>query len=212
MEAEVLIIGAGVMGSSLAYHLSKRGKRVLVIEKECAAGTHASGKNAGMVRQLYRHPQLSDWTMRSIASWPKEIKDKCFQETGSVIVGRTMPNHHQHLFEEITVAVQTSSGAQTQPAIHTPSDGLLDSPGYINELISATDKQNCKFLYKRTVTDLFQEDQKWIATTDSGERIVADWVVNAAGVWLNRFLVTGQSAMVDARAYSRHLYLVDGYQ
>ena len=45
-EAEVVIIGAGVMGACLAYYLAKEGKDVLVIERD-EANLQASGANAG---------------------------------------------------------------------------------------------------------------------------------------------------------------------
>lgn len=42
-KADVVIIGAGIMGSSLAYFLSKRGKKVIVLEKdEICSGTSSS--------------------------------------------------------------------------------------------------------------------------------------------------------------------------
>jgi sarcosine oxidase subunit beta len=51
--ADVIIIGAGLQGLSTALHLARRGKSILVLEKE-TAGRHASGVNAGGVRRLNR--------------------------------------------------------------------------------------------------------------------------------------------------------------
>ena len=42
-EADVLVIGAGILGSSVAYYLAKRGKRVIVLEKgEICSGTSST--------------------------------------------------------------------------------------------------------------------------------------------------------------------------
>jgi sarcosine oxidase subunit beta len=55
MKTDVLIIGGGLMGFSTALQLAKRGKRCIVLEKE-SPGRHASGVNAGGLRQLNRNP------------------------------------------------------------------------------------------------------------------------------------------------------------
>ncbi len=52
-SADVIIIGAGLQGLSTALHLARKGKSVIVLEKE-TAGRHASGVNAGGVRRLNR--------------------------------------------------------------------------------------------------------------------------------------------------------------
>ena len=49
--ADVVIIGGGIHGCSTALHLALRGLKPILIEKDYA-GRHASGVNAGGVRQL----------------------------------------------------------------------------------------------------------------------------------------------------------------
>ncbi len=55
MDADVLIIGAGLMGVSTALQLAMRGCQCIVVEK-ASPGRHASGSNAGGLRQLNRDP------------------------------------------------------------------------------------------------------------------------------------------------------------
>jgi len=52
-EADVIVIGGGLHGMSSAFHLARRGKRVIVLEADYC-GRHASGVNAGGVRTLGR--------------------------------------------------------------------------------------------------------------------------------------------------------------
>ena len=52
-RADVIVIGGGIHGCSTALHLALRGVKALVIEKDYV-GRHASGVNAGGVRQLAR--------------------------------------------------------------------------------------------------------------------------------------------------------------
>ena len=50
--AEVIVVGAGVQGASLAFHLAQRGTRVLVLERETVAAG-ATGRSSGFVRMHY---------------------------------------------------------------------------------------------------------------------------------------------------------------
>lgn len=43
-EADVLIIGAGIVGASLAWRLARAGRRVLLIEREAQPGMHSTGR------------------------------------------------------------------------------------------------------------------------------------------------------------------------
>ena len=55
--AEVVIIGGGIVGSSIAYHLTAAGcKDVLVIERETAQGKGSTGKSMGGVRAQFSTP------------------------------------------------------------------------------------------------------------------------------------------------------------
>jgi sarcosine oxidase subunit beta len=56
-STEIAVIGAGVMGTSVAYHLALRGVRVLLIDKLGAAGG-PSGASAGMLRAHYEDPAI----------------------------------------------------------------------------------------------------------------------------------------------------------
>lgn len=48
--ADVIVIGSGIIGSSTAYELSKRGKKVIVLEKYSNVGDGASSRNGAGVR------------------------------------------------------------------------------------------------------------------------------------------------------------------
>lgn len=52
--AEVVIIGAGIVGSSIAYHLTEAGcGNVLVLERESRQGLRSTGKSMGGVRAQF---------------------------------------------------------------------------------------------------------------------------------------------------------------
>ena len=67
--ADVVVIGGGVIGSSIAYQLARRGVRVTLLEAREVASA-ASGASAGGVRQQGRDPRELAIAMRAIAMWP----------------------------------------------------------------------------------------------------------------------------------------------
>lgn len=65
--AEVVIIGGGIVGSSIAYHLTTSGcKNVLVIERESAQGKGSTGKSMGGVRAQFSTPVNIQMSLYSI--------------------------------------------------------------------------------------------------------------------------------------------------
>ena len=53
MTVDAIVIGGGLIGSSTALHLARRGLKVMVVEKD-SPGRHASGVNADGLRRLNR--------------------------------------------------------------------------------------------------------------------------------------------------------------
>ena len=69
-EADVIIIGGGIMGCATAYRLAKQGVDVLVLEKK-EIGNGGSCRNAGGVRQSARDPKELPLAMYAVANiWP----------------------------------------------------------------------------------------------------------------------------------------------
>ena len=68
MNSDVLIVGGGLMGSSIALQLTMRGLKCIVLEKQ-NPGRHASGVNAGGLRQLNRDPAEIPLTIESAKMW-----------------------------------------------------------------------------------------------------------------------------------------------
>src|SRR5437868_10951482 len=65
--AEVVIIGGGIVGSSIAYHLTAAGcKNVLVIERETHQGKGSTGKSMGGVRAQFSTPASIRMSLYSI--------------------------------------------------------------------------------------------------------------------------------------------------
>ncbi|OQY35781.1 MAG: hypothetical protein B6243_04470 [Anaerolineaceae bacterium 4572_5.2] len=68
LQAPAVIIGGGIVGSSVAYHLARRGARVALLEKN-TIGAEASARNAGGVRAQCRRGIERRLAMASINLW-----------------------------------------------------------------------------------------------------------------------------------------------
>lgn len=72
MQAEVIIVGGGIIGCAAAYHLAKEGVSVLVLEGSPHIGNGGSTRNGGGVRQSGRDPWELPLVMYAIQNlWPK---------------------------------------------------------------------------------------------------------------------------------------------
>src|SRR3954464_14759574 len=75
--AEVVIVGGGIVGSSIAYHLTEAGVRnVLVLEREAHQGKGSTGKSMGGVRAQFSTPvniQMSLYAIPFYSSFEERL-------------------------------------------------------------------------------------------------------------------------------------------
>lgn len=71
MSADIIVIGSGVIGSSIAYHLARDGARVTLVDKASAAATKpsASWASAGGLRSQGRHAEDQPITKAAALRW-----------------------------------------------------------------------------------------------------------------------------------------------
>jgi sarcosine oxidase subunit beta len=79
--SDVIVVGGDLHGMSAVLHIARRGKRVVVLEKDRIAA-HASSYSAGGVRTLGRHPAEIPLAVESIAMW-HQIVDLVGDDCGS---------------------------------------------------------------------------------------------------------------------------------
>ena len=84
--ADVVILGGGIMGTSTAYHLAKRGQtNILLLERESFFGTGATGRCAGGIRHQFNtevNIRLSQKSLAMIATLEEETGQSALVRTG----------------------------------------------------------------------------------------------------------------------------------
>ncbi len=108
-KADVIVIGAGIVGNATAYYLTKKGKSVTVLEASDYIGNGGSSRNGGGVRQSGRNPKelpLMVWGVKNI--WPtlsQELGvDTEYCQGGNLRLGKN-PEHIKILQKLADVAV-----------------------------------------------------------------------------------------------------------
>ncbi|MBI4761008.1 MAG: NAD(P)/FAD-dependent oxidoreductase [Chloroflexota bacterium] len=95
---DAIVIGAGVIGASVAYHLSKRGLKVLILERR-SVGAGATGASSGLVRMHYDvevDSALAWESFQFFHSWRERIGGECgFHKTGFLQI--VAPEKNEHL-------------------------------------------------------------------------------------------------------------------
>ena len=88
--ADIVIVGGGVMGTSIAFHLARRRVgRVLLLEKSFL-GAGASGKSGAIIRQHYSHrltSAMAQFGLRFFERFPDHVGGPAvFTHVGLVVV------------------------------------------------------------------------------------------------------------------------------
>jgi sarcosine oxidase subunit beta len=203
--SDVIVIGGGIHGCSTALHLVLRGIGVIVIEKDYA-GRHASGVNAGGVRQLARHLAEIPLSVASMEIWEHIedlVGDDCgFEAHGQVLVAETEAElaefstrvrdlemrgfTHEELVDARELKRLLPAVSDGCPGgVVSRRDGAADPFRTTQAFRRAAVRAGAKFVEGVAVTDLARRAGVWRLTTTSGS-YEAPLVVNAAGAWADR--------------------------
>ncbi|WP_395063173.1 NAD(P)/FAD-dependent oxidoreductase [Paraburkholderia silvatlantica] len=201
-EADVLVIGGGLHGSSSAFHMARRGASVIVLEADYV-GRHASGVNAGGVRTLGRPLPEIPLALMSREIWhalPDTIGDDGgFVPSGQLKIAETeaeleecrervalLESHgftHEKLIDRETVL-------ELEPALarHVTGGIWVERDGYALPFRTTTafrltaQKHGARFYEGTAVTHIEPRGERWLARTPRGT-FAARKLLVTAGAW-----------------------------
>ena len=203
--ADVVVIGGGIHGCATALHLALRGLKPILVEKDYA-GRHASGVNAGGVRQLARDLAEIPLSISSMDLWEKIeelVGDDCgFTNNGTVLVAendselasfrarvddlRMRGYTHEELIgrDELKRLVPAVSD-HCPGGVVSRRDGAADPFRTTQAFRRRAVERGAEVIEGVTVTGLARVGSVWRIETSAGP-IEAPKVVNAAGAWADR--------------------------
>jgi sarcosine oxidase subunit beta len=202
-RTDVVIVGAGCIGASIAYHLGVAGVRALVLEKEKLAGLGSTGQCAGGVRQQFSTPvnvRLSRLSIEAFARMNEELEyeGELYWPVGYLFC--VSDPQRWRTFQE-NVAMQRALGvpvttmtpeevAQRWPVLRTddlagatfcPSDGLADPHGVTEAYFAAARRLGARFEFDCAVTGVRTAGGQVRGVDTSTGPVDAPLVINAAG-------------------------------
>ncbi|MBL8906635.1 MAG: GcvT family protein [Rhizobiales bacterium] len=203
-HARVVVIGGGVVGASVLYHLTKRGwKDVVLIERDVLT-SGSTWHAAGGFHTLNGDPNVAKLQEYTINLY-KEIEQISGQATGVHLSGGVMLVSNKDRWDWLKMAharnrylgvatelISVKEAKKRFPlldesqfigAMWHPLEGHLDPSGTTHAYAKAARVGGAEVIQKCRVTDTVQNpDGSWSVITEQGT-ITAEHVVNAGGLW-----------------------------
>jgi sarcosine oxidase subunit beta len=202
-RAELVVIGGGVIGLSVAYHLGKLGFGDIVILEKGYLASGASGRNGGGIRQQWSteiNIRLMQESVALCKDFAKELGvNVWFRQGGYLFLSRSA---HETERLERNIALQNRCGVRTSllspreardivpeldvagfhAACYNPTDGVLFPWPFLWGYAQGAMAHGAQLFTFTNVTAIDVEPGGYVVKTDRGQ-IRAPRILNAAGAW-----------------------------
>jgi glycine cleavage system aminomethyltransferase T/glycine/D-amino acid oxidase-like deaminating enzyme len=226
-HADVVIIGGGIVGCSIAYHLTKIGiTNVVVLErKQLTSGTtwHAAGL-VGQLRATRNLTELAKYTTGLFEGLEKETGQATgFKQNGSISLALNEGRYEELLrgasmakqfglevdvlsLEEIRKKIPHYNFEGVKGGVFLPKDGQVNPIDVTQALAQGARKRGGKVFENVKVTRILSDKGKATGVETTDGTIKADKVVMATGLWSREL---GKSAGVSVPLHAcEHFYIV----
>ena len=226
-QYRVVVIGGGVVGSSVLYHLAKMGWKDVVMLERRRLASGSSWHAAGGVHTLNADPNMAALQAYTIDLLPKIEKESGqnigFHMTGGLTLAGTPERwewlqSNYRIFQSIGISdCELLSPEEAQKrcpimsvdgvlgAMWADREGYIDTTGTVQAYASAARKKGAEYYEEVKVDSLEQLTDGWIVKTDKGN-IKCEHVVNAAGLWAKQ---VGRMAGIELPVSPlKHHYLI----
>ena len=200
---DAIVIGAGVMGASIAFHLAERGLKTAILERKVTA-SGATGHSSGLVRMHYDLAAESELTFASyknyFGNWKERVGGECgFINTGFLQVAKR--EHEDKLRGNVAnqqkIGINTSviSAAEVKKlfpdlvtehfdyAAYEPDSGYADATLTTNSFLDSAKRNGTALIQNCEVTAIHTAGGKVTGVSTTKGDFAAPIIINAAGPW-----------------------------
>ena len=203
-RAEVVIVGGGILGASIAYHLANMGVRDVIVVERDHLGSGSTSKNAGGVRLQFSseiNVRLSQRSLPHFERFAEEMGiDPEFHQAGYLFLITTERDvdafeRSLALWQRLGVParkVDAAGAREIFPQIRTddvrfatfcPQDGYLDPTSLLHGYVARAREKGVRFREEEPVTSIERDAGRVSAIRTTKGTISCRTVVNAAGPW-----------------------------
>jgi D-arginine dehydrogenase len=225
-STDVVVVGAGVAGVATAWWLARRGADVVVIEREPAPGRHASGRGAGLGRQITDDDATTAYAVRGAAYLRGELPGRwpggapwiatgsflTFADAGQLDAHRLRAARFGIACDEVAIADVVArwpaiAGLPARGALFVPGDGVIRLDPLIDGLVAGARDAGGRIVVGCEVGAVDVIDGRPRIATNLGS-IDARIVVDAAGAWAGTLARGWGVPDPGLTPWKRHLHVV----
>jgi 4-methylaminobutanoate oxidase (formaldehyde-forming) len=226
-RAQVVIVGGGIIGTSTAYHLARRGWRDVVLLERNTLTSGTTWHAAGLVTQARGTRGTREIVRRSLEVFHSLADDTGFStgfvQTGTINLA-TSPDRLEELRHQASVVrasgieaemIDVERAVELYPllnpegllgGLYYPKDGRGSATDTTIALARGASQRGARVIEGVTVTDVMTAGGRVTGVRTSSGDIEAEYVVNATGMWGRAF---GAQAGVDVPLQAlAHYYIV----
>jgi glycine/D-amino acid oxidase-like deaminating enzyme len=205
-EADVVVIGAGIVGTCTAYYMARRGVKVVLVEKG-RPGAEQSSRNWGWCRQQNRDARELPMATRSLALWDamaEEIGPELgFRRTGLLYLSnneaelegwarwrdfaRTQNVETHMLTAEQATGRARATGQRWKGGVFSPTDGIADPSRAVPLIARAIETHGGRVLQNCAVRGLEMAAGRVCGVVTERGTIRTPTAIMAGGAWASSF-------------------------
>lgn len=205
--ADAVVIGGGVMGTSIAFRLAERGLKVTLVER-CFLAGGTTGKSSAVIRQHYSNEltaRMALHSLRIFQNFAEAVGGECgYVRTGFILLAHESDRGGL----EANVAMQRKVGIDAEvldaqalrevassmaeidqvSAAYEPEGGYADPTGTVQSFAAAARRHGAEILLDTEVRSIRMAAGRVRRVHTSAGEIACAAVVNAAGPWAGRLM------------------------
>jgi sarcosine oxidase subunit beta len=202
---DAIVIGAGVIGTSIAFHLTERGLKPVILERK-HVGFGATGSSSGLVRMHYDlevESRLAWASFQYFHNWGERVGGECgFRRTGFLHIEPadhvTQLRSNVEMHKRIGISTELITGADVKRlspsfftddiefAAYEPESGYADPMLTTNSFLTAAKERGAIYMQDCAVIGVQITGDKVTSVQTTRGDFSAPIIINAAGAWAGK--------------------------